>query len=70
MDTLIISLMVFGPAAIGLGALAWGIALLTRSSDFREDGQHSTNHARVVGGVLLLLVALGIGSCYAMMTTL
>ena len=70
MDGVLIFLLVAGPAAIGITALVMGIILLKNSSKPTDDGEQQTNHALTAWGVLLLLVALGIGSCYAMMATM
>jgi hypothetical protein len=62
MDGLFVALMVFGPALLGLGALIAGLTLLLRH---REDEQPRLWHALL--GSCCLLIALGIGGCYATM---
>ncbi len=57
-----LALLVFGPAVLGLLALGGGIALLASG---REGERHSV--VRIAASVVLLVVALGIGGCYAVM---
>lgn len=57
-------LFVVGPALCAMAALVGGITLLQRPPDgARRSG------ARVVAGVVALLVALGIGACFAVVWT-
>jgi hypothetical protein len=56
-------LLLFGPALLGLGALIAGVSLLLR--DRPEDDRPRLWRA-FLGGCCLL-IALGIGSCYATM---
>lgn len=55
-------LLVFGPAVLGVLALLGAFFLFVKKSD--EPGPHV---ARIVAIGLLLCVAFGIGTCYAVM---
>jgi|KBSSwiStaDraftv2_1062776.scaffolds.fasta_scaffold5922427_1 hypothetical protein len=59
MDALFFVLFVIGPAVIGIGALVGGIVLLRRHR--LADASHWTP----LWAVLLLLLAFGIATCYA-----
>lgn len=52
-------LLLFGPAALGLAALAGGIFLLVK-----RPMRGTADTVVTVVGALLLLVALGVGACY------
>ncbi len=54
-----IALMI-GPAVLGVAALVAGIVLLQRSPD-----APAKSAGRMVVGVLSILLALGVGGCYA-----
>lgn len=56
-----LTLLVFGPAVVGVILLGLAIFLLAP----RRDRERST--VATVFGVLLLLGALGIGACYGLM---
>lgn len=61
-------LLIFLPAAIGIACLVGAIALLRRRPDRAEGsdaGSGAPNSARGVWIGCLLLVAFGIGACYA-----
>ena len=62
----VIYLLVFGPALLGVVALIFGLSLLRRAQD-NDDGERSTQTLTSIGAVLCLLLALGIGGCYAVM---
>lgn len=57
-------IFVVGPALCGVAALAGGIVLLQR----RPDGVRRSA-ARTLAGVVALLVAFGIGACFAVVWT-
>jgi hypothetical protein len=53
-------MVLFGPAVLGVAALAGSIALFGASAS-RSDSQRTLF---VVAGAVLLLVSLGVGACY------
>lgn len=60
MDALFLVLVVILPGVLGLVALGLGIHFLRSPAD-----AELRSTARTVFGVLALLVALGVGGCYA-----
>lgn len=54
--------LIFGPALLGLVALGGAIALLGGA---KREGSAGT--IRLVAGVVLLILALGVGGCYGVM---
>jgi hypothetical protein len=62
MGELPVTLLIFGPAVLGLVVLVVGIVMLQRPKDASVN-----TTARVVIGTICLLAALGIGACYGLL---